>query len=57
MDGVVVGRHAQIRRAIIDKRNNIPEGARIGYDLEEDRKHGYTVTESGIVVIAKQPKF
>jgi len=57
MDDVQIGRNARIRRAIIDKRNVIDEGEVIGYDLEEDRKKGYTVTESGIVVVAKKPKF
>ena len=49
-DNVDVGRHAKIRRAILDKNVRIPEGMTIGYDLEEDRKRHY-VTESGIVVV------
>lgn len=52
-EGVDVGRHAAIRRAIIDKGVKIPEGMEIGYDLERDRARGLTVTESGIVVIGK----
>ena len=52
-DGVDIGRNARIRRAIIDKRVRIPEGATVGYDLEADRNRGYTVTETGIVVIGK----
>lgn len=52
-DGVVIGRHAKIRRAIIDKRVHVPEGMQIGYNAEEDRARGFTVTESGIVVIGK----
>lgn len=52
MEYVNVGRHCKIRRAIIDKGVDIPAGTMIGYDLEEDRKK-YTVTESGIVVVAK----
>jgi len=52
MEGVNVGRHARIKRAIIDKEVNIPQGMVIGYDMEEDRKRFY-VTESGIVVVAK----
>jgi glucose-1-phosphate adenylyltransferase len=51
-DGVDIGRHAQIRNAIIDKRVQIPAGTVIGYDLEEDRKRGFTVTKNGVVVIA-----
>ncbi len=52
-DGVEVGRHAKIRRAIIDKNVVIPPGVEIGYDLEADRNRGLTITESGIVVIGK----
>jgi glucose-1-phosphate adenylyltransferase len=49
-DNCDVGRRAKVKRAILDKNVKIPEGAQIGYDLEEDRKK-YHVTESGIVVI------
>lgn len=52
LSGVDVGRHARIRRAIIDKEVRIPEGMRIGYDLDEDAKR-FTVTASGIVVVPK----
>ncbi len=52
-EGVNIGRHAKIRRAIIDKQVDVPEGMKIGYDLEHDRALGLTVTESGIVVIGK----
>ncbi len=50
---VDVGRHARIRRAIIDKDVKIPAGATIGYDLDADRRRGFAVTEGGVVVIAK----
>jgi len=49
-DNVDIGRHAKVRRAILDKNVRVPEGASIGYDLEEDSKR-YYVTESGIVVV------
>ncbi|GII90523.1 glucose-1-phosphate adenylyltransferase [Sinosporangium siamense] len=52
MDGVKVGRGARVRRAIVDKNVVIPDGARIGYDLDDDRRR-FTVTEGGIVVIGK----
>ena len=52
-DGVDVGRHCRIRRAIIDKDVKIPPHTTIGYDLEHDRQRGFTVTEQGVVVIAK----
>ena len=52
MTGIDVGRHAMIRRAVIDKGVRIPPHFRIGYDEEEDRRR-FTVTESGLVVIPK----
>jgi len=52
-DNVQVGRHAKIRRAIIDENIVIPEGMEIGFDHEEDRLRGCIVTDSGIVVVAK----
>ena len=52
-DRVEVGRHAVVKRAIIDKNVKIPEGAVIGVDHKLDRARGFTVTESGIVVIGK----
>ncbi len=52
MNSCNIGRHARIRRAIIDKNVTVPEGYEIGFDLEEDKKK-FTVTESGIVVIGK----
>jgi glucose-1-phosphate adenylyltransferase len=52
-EGVDVGRHARIRRAIIDKRVSIPPGGMIGFDPEQDRARGFTVTEKGVTVMAK----
>ncbi len=52
-EGVDVGRHCRIRRAIIDKDVKIPQNTTIGYDPELDRQRGFLVTEQGVVVIAK----
>jgi glucose-1-phosphate adenylyltransferase len=52
-DGVEVGRHARIRRAIIDKDVKVPSGFDIGWNREADRTRGLTVTEEGVVVVAK----
>jgi len=52
---VDVGRHARIRRTIVDKDVKIPPGFKVGYDLEKDGKR-FTVTSSGIVVIPKGEK-
>jgi len=51
MPNVKIGRNSRIRRAIIDTGVEIPESSVIGYDEEEDRARGYTVTDSGIVVV------
>ncbi|HTM49783.1 MAG TPA: glucose-1-phosphate adenylyltransferase [Bryobacteraceae bacterium] len=51
MPKVEIGRYSRIRRAIIDSGVRVPESTSIGYDLEADRAAGYTVTESGIVVV------
>ena len=52
MPGVRVGRHARIRRAIIDRDVFIPRAARIGFNVEEDRRR-HTVTEAGVIVVTK----
>jgi len=49
--GVDIGRRAKIRRAIIEKGVRIPPEVEIGFDVEEDRRRGLAVTDSGIVVI------
>lgn len=51
--GVDIGRHCRIRRAIIDKDVKLPAGTVIGHDLDADRRRGFTVSEGGVVVIAK----
>ncbi len=53
LEGVEVGRHCRIRRAIIDKGVHIPAGTEIGYDPVEDRRRGWMTTDSGLVVIAR----
>jgi len=54
-EGVRIGRHARIRRCIIDKDVEIPPGTVIGYDLEADKRR-FHVTEGGLVVIPKRAK-
>ena len=52
MQGVHVGRHAVVRNAILDKNVVVPDGARIGVDLDRDREL-YTVSAGGVVVVGK----
>jgi len=56
MDNVNIGRHARIRRTIIDKNVTVPEGTEIGFDTETDKKR-FTVSDTGIVVIPKNYVF
>jgi glucose-1-phosphate adenylyltransferase len=52
MDYVVIRRGARLRRVIVDRYNTIDADARIGHDLEADRRRWF-VTDSGIVVVSK----
>jgi glucose-1-phosphate adenylyltransferase len=54
-ENVRIGRHARLRRCIIDKDVEIPQGSEIGFNLELDRKR-FHVTDGGIVVIPKRAK-
>ncbi|MDU0349490.1 glucose-1-phosphate adenylyltransferase [Actinomyces sp. MRS3W] len=56
MDGVNVGRNTVVNRAILDKYVVVEEGAMVGIDHDHDRERGFTVTESGITVVAKGKK-
>ena len=51
-DDVSVGRHARIRRCIIDKGVQVPPGAVIGFDRDSDLRR-FHVSPGGIVVIPK----
>jgi glucose-1-phosphate adenylyltransferase len=57
VDYVQIGKGAKVRRAIIDKGVCIPDGQTVGYDREADLARGYTVTETGLTVIAKVISF
>jgi glucose-1-phosphate adenylyltransferase len=56
LNGVDVGRGAQLRRVIIDKGVVVPPGVRIGIDHDEDRARGFHVSEAGVVVLGKGQK-
>ena len=51
---VDVGRHSRLRRCIVERGVEIPENTQIGYDIETDRESGFTVTDSGIVVVSRE---
>lgn len=54
-EGVRVGRHARLRRCIIDKDVEVPAGLEVGFDPEADRRR-FFVTENGLVVIPKRTR-
>lgn len=51
-DDVTVGAGAKLRRAVIEKRNCVPPGIKIGYDRGLDARR-FSVTERGITVAPK----
>ncbi len=53
LDGVDVGRHCRVRRAILDKEVKLPPYTVVGHDPAFDRARGFTVTESGVVIVPK----
>lgn len=50
LDNCTIGRHCHIQRAILDENVAIPDGERIGYELDSDRIHHH-VSDTGIVVV------
>mgnify|MGYP003651052054 CR=1 FL=1 len=46
-----IGRHVQIKRAIIAGGCNIPDGMTIGIDETEDKARGFRLSQGGIVLV------
>jgi glucose-1-phosphate adenylyltransferase len=53
LPNVEIGRHCDIRKAIIDKGCVIPPGTRIGVNRKEDAMHFY-VSEGGVVLVTPE---
>lgn len=53
MRGAKIGRSCKLRRCIVDKWNEVPNGTVIGYDREADERR-FTVSTTGISVIAQR---
>jgi glucose-1-phosphate adenylyltransferase len=52
-DNVIIEPGAIVSRAIVDKHCVLRSGCQVGYDSEADRRRGFTITDSGIVVVPK----
>ncbi len=50
---VKIGRCCKIRKAIIDRGCDIPEGMEIGVDNEQDKANGFRVTSRGVVLVTR----
>jgi glucose-1-phosphate adenylyltransferase len=50
---VTIGRHCDIRRAILDRGCIVPEGEKIGVDIQADRKR-FHVTDKGVVLVTPE---
>ena len=56
MEDVSVGRHCEIRKAIIDKNVHIPPDTKIGLNREEDIARGFYISPDGVTVVPKGAK-
>lgn len=52
-ENVNIGRHARVRRTILDKGVTIEDGAEIGFDPEADAKRGFVVSPHGVTVVPR----
>lgn len=53
LPNVEVGRHARLRKVVVDKNCSIPPGLEAGFDPEEDRQR-FHVTENGVTLITPE---
>ncbi|MHB1433643.1 MAG: glucose-1-phosphate adenylyltransferase [Streptosporangiaceae bacterium] len=53
LGNTIIGRHAVVRDAILDKNVVVPDGVVVGVDKEHDRARGFVVSPGGITVVGK----
>src|SRR5579884_1076281 len=56
MSNCEIGRYSRLTRTIVPANVMVPENSVIGFDLDQDRANGYTVTDSGVVVLPPAPE-
>lgn len=50
---VKIGENCTIKKCILDRRVEVPDGMQIGVDLELDSARGFRISEEGIVLVTK----
>jgi len=53
LPGVKIGRNCKIKRAVIDRSTEIPDGVVIGYDRQQDINNGFRITNNGVVLVTR----
>jgi glucose-1-phosphate adenylyltransferase len=53
LDDVIIEPGVKIKRAIVDKQAKILAGVAIGYDPEDDRRRGCTISQKGVVIVPR----
>ncbi|MEP0355742.1 MAG: glucose-1-phosphate adenylyltransferase [Paraglaciecola sp.] len=51
---VVVNRNCKIRKAIIDRGCEVPEGTIIGHNRDDDLARGFRVSDKGVVLVTRE---
>ncbi|GGO73630.1 glucose-1-phosphate adenylyltransferase [Bowmanella pacifica] len=51
LPGVHIGKHCHIRKAIIDRGVDIPDGTQIGINKDDDLARGFRVTSKGVTLV------
>jgi glucose-1-phosphate adenylyltransferase len=50
---VDIGRYVRLRKVVVDKRCQVPEGLEAGYDKEKDKKR-FHVSDNGVTLITAE---
>ncbi len=49
----IIGRHVKLKRCIVDRGCEIPEGMEIGFDPVKDKAAGFRVTDGGVTLVTR----